>query len=214
MSLLVNEIFFSIQGESLFSGLPTVFVRLTGCNLRCSYCDTKYAYQAGAKMIIHEIIKRVASYRSRLVEITGGEPLLQAETPELVSALLDKGYTVLLETNGSIDIKIVDERCVRIVDIKCPSSGESGKNNLINIKRLAHHDQLKFVIADRCDYDYAKQTVGLIKNDFPKGNILFSPAAGLLQLNELAAWLLQDRLPVRLHSQLHKIIWPDRDRGV
>ncbi len=214
MSLLVNEIFFSIQGESLFSGLPTVFVRLTGCNLRCSYCDTKYAYQAGAKIIIHEIIKRVAAYRSGLVEITGGEPLLQAETPELISTLLNKGYEVLLETNGSIDIKIVDKRCVRIVDIKCPSSGESGKNNLINIKRLTHNDQLKFVIADRCDYDYAKETVGLIKNDFPKGNILFSPAAGLLQLNELADWLLQDRLPVRLHSQLHKIIWPGRDRGV
>ena len=214
MTLLVNEFFFSIQGESLFSGLATIFVRLSGCNLRCSYCDTKYAYPNGKKIEIDEIVKRISSYKCKLVEITGGEPLLQDETPKLIYTLLEKGYKVLLETNGSIDIKIVDDRCVKIVDIKCPYSGESDKNKMINLKRLTCNDQVKFVITDRHDYDYAKKIIKLIKTDFPKGNILFSPVADFLPLDKLARWILEDNLPVRFHIQLHKFIWPDKERGV
>ena len=214
MALLVNEIFFSIQGESLFSGLATVFVRLSGCNLRCSYCDTRYAWQDGEEIETDEVVKRVLSYKCGLVEITGGEPLLQTETPRLIYTLLEKGYKVLLETNGSIDIKIVDDRCIKIVDIKCPASGESDKNKMINLKRLTYNDQIKFVITDRHDYDYAKKIIKLIKTDFPKGNILFSPVADLLPLDRLAGWMLHDNLKVRLHLQLHKFIWPDRERGV
>ncbi|MCD6272772.1 MAG: radical SAM protein [Deltaproteobacteria bacterium] len=214
MALLVNEIFFSIQGESLFSGLATVFVRLGGCNLKCSYCDTKYAWQEGKTIDTDEIVKRVSSYKCGLVEITGGEPLLQDETPRLIYILLEKGYKVLLETNGSIDIKIVDDRCIKIVDIKCPASGESNKNNMINLKRLTCNDQVKFVITDRHDYDYAKKIIKLTKTDFPKGNILFSPVTGLLPLERLAAWMLQDNMQVRLHIQLHKFIWPGMERGV
>jgi 7-carboxy-7-deazaguanine synthase len=214
MPLLVNEIFFSIQGESLFNGLATVFVRLGGCNLKCSYCDTKYAWQEGKTIDTDEIVKRVSSYKCRLVEITGGEPLLQDETPRLIDILLEKDYTVLLETNGSIDIRIVDDRCIKIVDIKCPASGEANKNKLINLKRLTCNDQVKFVITDRYDYDYAKKIIKLIKTDFPKGNILFSPVTSLLPLERLASWMLQDNLQVRLHIQLHKFIWPGRERGV
>ncbi|MBL0699352.1 MAG: radical SAM protein, partial [Desulfosarcina sp.] len=214
MTLLVNEIFFSIQGESLFSGLATVFVRLSGCNLKCSYCDTKYAWQEGKTIDTDEIVKRVSSYKCGLVEITGGEPLLQYETPRLIYTLLEKGYKVLLETNGSIDIKIVDDRCIKIVDIKCPASGESDKNNMINLKRLTCNDQVKFVITNRNDYDYAKKITKLIKTDFPKGNILFSPVTALLPIEKLAVWILQDNLQVRLHLQLHKFIWPGRERGV
>lgn len=214
MTLLVNEFFFSIQGESLYSGLPTLFVRLAGCNLRCSYCDTKYAYHVGKKFEVDEIVQRVLSYNYGIVEITGGEPLLQDETPTLIDTLLEKGYRVLLETNGSINISIVNDRCIKIVDIKCPGSGESDKNDLDNLKRVTHADQIKFVITDHNDYDYAKQIIKLIKSDFPKGNILFSPVAGLLPLNKLAHWILQDHLPIRLHTQLHKFIWPDKERGV
>ena len=214
MTLLVNEFFFSIQGESLFSGLATVFVRLSGCNLRCSYCDTKYAFPDGEEIKIDEIIKRISSYKCKLVEITGGEPLLQDKTPKLIYTLLEKGYKVLLETNGSIDIKIVDDRCIKIVDIKCPSSGESDKNKIINLKRLTCNDQVKFVITDRHDYNYAKKIIKLIKTDFPKGNILFSPVADLLPIDKLAEWILEDNLPVRFHMQLHKFIWPGIERGV
>ena len=214
MTLLVNEFFFSIQGESLFSGLATVFVRLSGCNLRCSYCDTKYAFPDGEEIKIDEIIKRISSYKCKLVEITGGEPLLQDETPKLIYTLLEKGYKVLLETNGSIDIKIVDDRCIKIVDIKCPSSGESDKNKISNLKRLTPNDQVKFVMTDRHDYNYAKKMIKLIKTDFPKGNILFSPVADLLPIDKLAEWILEDNLPVRFHMQLHKFIWPGIERGV
>ena len=174
MTLLINEIFYSIQGESIYSGRPCIFVRLTGCNLRCTYCDTRYAYEEGVEMEIAEITRRVAAYNCRLVEITGGEPLLQTETPLLILRLLENGYEVLMETNGSLDISKVDARCVKIVDIKCPSSDASEKNDLENLKRLNPKDQIKFVIGNRTDYVYAKKTIELNRPDFPEDHILFS----------------------------------------
>ena len=214
MTLLVNEIFYSIQGESIHSGRPCIFVRLTGCNLRCSYCDTRYAYEQGVNMEITEIINRIAAHRCRLVEITGGEPLLQSQTPILIYRLLENGYEVMLETNGSLDISSVDGRCIKIVDIKCPTSGESDKIDLGNLKRLGSKDQVKFVIGDRSDYKYAKVTMDSISPDFPEEQILFSPVSGGITPSQLAEWILGDSLNVRLHLQLHKIIWPDKERGV
>ncbi len=199
--LKVNEIFYSIQGESTYAGKPCVFIRLTGCNLRCSYCDTKYAYYDGEKLDIHEIINKVALYGCPLVEVTGGEPLLQEETPYLISQLLGTGYKVLIETNGSQDISRVDCRSVRIVDIKC--------------NRLRDEDELKFVIGGREDYDYAKDILSLIGHgSSSKIAVHFSPSFGRMEPKELAGWILNDRLNVRLHLQLHKYIWPPGQRGV
>ena len=214
MTLLVNEIFYSIQGESTYSGRPCVFVRLTGCNLRCSYCDTRYAYEQGKNMELTEIMNRIAAYKCRLVEITGGEPLLQSQTPILIYRLLENGYEVMLETNGSLDISRVDRRCIKIVDIKCPTSGESVKNDLENLKRLGPKDQVKFVIGDPSDYEYAKKTIASICPDFPEEQILFSPVSGKIPPSRLSEWILKDNLNVRVHLQLHKIIWPDKERGV
>ncbi|HPA15495.1 MAG TPA: radical SAM protein [Desulfobacterales bacterium] len=214
MTLLVNEIFYSIQGESLSAGIPCVFVRLTGCNLRCSYCDTPYAYDEGTKMAITEILKEVAAFRCPVVEITGGEPLLQNNTPLLIQSLLEDGYEVLLETNGSIDIGLVDDRCIKIVDIKCPTSGESHKNNLYNLNRLNAVDQIKFVIGDREDFRYAQKIVKTIQSEFPRSHILFSPVFGKMQPEKLARWILDENMNVRLHLALQKIIWPDQPRGV
>jgi 7-carboxy-7-deazaguanine synthase len=213
--LKVNEIFYSIQGESTYAGKPCVFIRLTGCNLRCSYCDTKYAYYDGEKLDIHEIINKVALYGCSLVEVTGGEPLLQEETPYLISQLLGTGYKVLIETNGSHDISRVDGRSVRIVDIKCPSSGEKDRNDLANLNRLRDEDELKFVIGSREDYDYAKDILSLIGHgSSSKIAVHFSPSFGRMEPKELAGWILHDRLNVRLHLQLHKYIWPPGQRGV
>ncbi len=214
MTLFVNEIFYSIQGESIYSGRPCTFVRLTGCNLRCSYCDTRYAYEEGVEMEIAAITRRVAAYNCRLVEITGGEPLLQAETPLLIFRLLENGYEVLMETNGSLDISEVDARCVKIVDIKCPSSDASEKNDLENLKRLNPKDQIKFVIGNRTDYVYAKKTIELNRPDLPEDHILFSPVSEKMPPADLAEWILEDNLNVRLHLQIQKIIWPDREKGV
>ena len=214
MALIVHEIFYSIQGESLYAGLPCVFLRLTGCNLRCVYCDTRYAYREGTTLEIPEIMDRVADYRCRLVEITGGEPLYQQDTPFLVQALIIKGYTVLLETNGTYDISRLDYRCVKIVDIKCPGSGESQKNRLDNLKHLSRNDQTKFVIGDREDYVYARDIAKLIPVEFPQSHILFSPVHEKIAVQTLAEWILHDNLNVRLHLQLHKLIWPNIHRGV
>ena len=214
MPLLVNEIFYSIQGESIHSGCPCIFVRLTGCNLRCTYCDTRYAYEEGEKMEISQILRSVDAYQCPLVEITGGEPLLQNETPLLVSKFLEKGYTVMMETNGSLDISQVDRRCIKIVDMKCPSSNESQNNDLENLKRLDSKDQIKFVIRDFEDYRYAKNIIKRQCPDFLGDHILFSPVSGILSPADLAGWILEDNLNVRLHVQLHKIIWPDIKRGV
>ncbi len=214
MTLFVNEIFYSIQGESLYAGLPCAFLRLSGCNLRCRYCDTAYAFAEGTPMRLAEIIRRIEAFQCPVVEITGGEPLLQENTPSLIRDLLGRGYTVLLETNGSLDIRYVDPRCVKIVDIKCPGSGESQKNEPANLDYLAGHDQLKFVLTDRDDYSYAKDLLRGKWGDKPPVPVLFSPAAGMLEPARLAAWILKDRLQVRLQLQLHKLIWPADTRGV
>ncbi len=214
MSLLVNEIFQSIQGESLYSGLPCIFIRLTGCNLRCSFCDTEYAWSEGDRLGIDEILAIVNDFKGNLVELTGGEPLVQPETPLLIQRLIEKGYTVLIETNGSLDISVLPEGCIRIMDIKCPSSGESEKNDYTNINTLTPGDQIKFVIRDRDDYVFAVNILGEHKPNMPTANILFSPQADTLPPHQLAEWIVSDGLGVRLHLQLHKVIWPDIERGV
>ena len=215
MPLQVNEIFFSIQGESSHAGRPCAFIRLTGCNLRCSYCDTTYAYDEGSWLEIPEIERQIRLFDCRLVEITGGEPLLQAQTPELIRTLLDRQYTVLLETNGSREIGGVDERCIRIVDVKCPSSGESEKNRLENLDIITPNDEVKFVVGNREDYDYAKAVMSTRlagRNDLKPP--LLSPVFGRLNPESLARWILEDHLDVRLQIQLHKVIWGAEKRGV
>jgi 7-carboxy-7-deazaguanine synthase len=214
MFLNINEIFFSIQGESLYSGVPCIFVRLAGCNLRCTYCDTTYAWDEGVPMETKEIVKKIKSFDCKLVEITGGEPLIQAETPSLISSLIDSGYTVLLETNGSLDIRKVSPTCIKVMDIKCPSSKECHKNLLENIQYLGIKDQVKFVIGCREDYLFARNISQTYCMNLTDGNILFSVNTGTLKPSELAAWILEDCLQVRFHMQLHKIIWPDIERGV
>lgn len=214
MALVVNEIFNSIQGESLYSGMPCTFVRLTGCNLRCRYCDTRYAHHEGQKIALDDVLERVAQFGCGLVEVTGGEPLAQEETPVLVQALLADRYRVLLETNGSLDVRLVDRACVKILDIKCPSSDESHRMDLENVGRLGPEDQVKFVIADRNDYQYAKRIVGRYCQNVPEGAVLFSPVFGALAPEKLASWILEDRLTVRLQIQLHKLLWPEMERGV
>jgi len=214
MSLMVNEIFYSIQGESTYAGCPCIFIRLTGCNMRCTYCDTQYAYEAGAILSLDAIMKKIAEFPCRLVEITGGEPLLQRETPNLISHLIESGYRILMETNGSFNIDCVDSRCIKIVDVKCPGSGEEGTCDLDNLNRLNPGDQVKFVICHRKDYEYARRTCDRIPNKISASHILFSPAAGRMDPAELSQWILKDGLDVRLHLQLHKILWPHQDRGV
>jgi 7-carboxy-7-deazaguanine synthase len=210
--LKVNEIFYSIQGESTYAGYPCVFVRLMGCNLRCSYCDTRYAYDEGRDMALPEIAGQIETYACTLVEITGGEPLLQPRTPDLINLLLEKGFHVLLETNGTKDIGPVDRRCIKILDIKCPSSGEHFQNRMENLNRITDSDEIKFVIGDRADYDYA---VSVIRTAGLKTNpIHFSPVFGRLNPKILAEWMLKDRLKARLNLQLHKYIWPPDMRGV
>lgn len=215
MALRVNEIFFSIQGESSFAGRPCVFVRLTGCNLRCRYCDTRYAYDEGAYLDAAAIRQKVAAYGCRLVEITGGEPLLQEETPSLIGRLLDEGFQVLLETNGSLDISAVDGRCVRIVDVKCPSSGMHHRNLLDNLAILTPRDEVKFVIGDRTDFDYAKRILADHMSSREEVQPpLFSTVFGALELETAARWILEERLNVRLQPQLHKMIWGAEATGL
>ncbi len=215
MSLKVNEIFYSIQGEASFAGYPCVFVRLTGCNLRCSYCDTRYAYDAGDELDVTDIVSRIRRYHCPLIEVTGGEPLLQEDTPKLIRRLLDEGFGVLMETNGSLNIDRVDPLCVRIMDIKCPSSGEMEQNDLRNLDRLTLRDELKFVIGDRSDYEYAK---GILQSNraipIKAAHVHFSPLFGKVSPETLAGWILDDHLHVRLNLQLHKIIWHPERRGV
>lgn len=215
MTLKVNEIFYSIQGESSHAGRPCVFIRLAGCNLRCSYCDTVYAYEQGTGRTIADILESVQKYGCPLVEVTGGEPLLQEETPSLVQALLDAGYQVLLETNGSLDITRVSQGCIRIVDVKCPSSGMAETANLTNLEVLTDQDELKFVIGDREDFTFACTVVSRINRcGLTHGPLLFAPVSGVLAASDLAAWILESGLPVRLQLQLHKILWPRKKRGV
>lgn len=215
MPLKVNEIFFSIQGESSHAGRPCAFIRLAGCNLRCTYCDTRYADEEGSWREMSDIEQELRPFRCRLVEVTGGEPLLQAQTPELIRRLLDGGYRVLLETNGSQDINAVDDRCTRIVDVKCPSSRQSDKNRLANLEIITPNDEVKFVIGDRDDFDYAKAVISAHLSRC--GDLkppLFSPVFGRLNPESLARWILEDHLDVRLQIQLHKWIWGAEKRGV
>lgn len=213
MSLKVNEIFKSIQGESWFAGLPCVFVRLTGCNLRCNYCDTKYAYEEGKELSVEEVEEIVGSYGCPMVDITGGEPLLQDETPELAENLLQKTRAVLVETNGSLDINVLPKGIVRIVDVKCPDSGQSRKMFYENMDGLVKTDEVKFVVQSRQDYEWAKSVVEEYEL-LRRCMVLFSPAFGILEPRVLAEWMLEDNLPVRLNLQLHKYIWSPDKRGV
>ena len=215
MSLKVNEIFFSIQGESSHAGRPCAFIRLAGCNLRCSYCDTRYAYEEGSWQEMNDIEQEIRPFGCSLVEVTGGEPLLQAETPELVRRLLDNGYTVLLETNGSLDIGAIDERCCRIVDMKCPSSGEADKNRIENLAILTPNDEVKFVIGDRGDFDYARNLLAeRLSGRRDLKPPLFSTVFDRLAPERLARWILEEHLDVRLQIQLHKVIWGPEKHGV
>jgi len=213
--LTVNEIFYSIQGESTYAGWPCVFIRLTGCNLRCRYCDTTYAYDQGEDMALDFLVAKVEDFSCNLVEVTGGEPLLQNETPSLISALIKNRHTLLLETNGSQDISTVDSKCIRIVDIKCPSSGMKQETYWKNLEYLTAQDQLKFVIANREDYVYAKTVLSnpLVKRH-KKLVVNLSPVFNEIDLKELANWMLEDRLRARLHIQLHKYIWGENAKGV
>jgi 7-carboxy-7-deazaguanine synthase len=212
--LTVNEIFHSIQGESTYAGEPCVFVRLTACDLRCSWCDTPYAFYEGRKMSIDEVIDVVDSYACPTVEITGGEPLLQQDVYPLMSQLLERGKRVLLETGGHRSIEQVPAGVVKIVDVKCPGSGETSKVDWSNLQRLASTDQVKFVIKDRTDYEYARAIVQRERLDTRTAAILFSPVHGVMSARQLAEWILADRLPVRLQLQAHKFIWDPDTRGV
>lgn len=206
LSLKVSEIFYSIQGEASRAGLPTVFVRLTGCPLRCVWCDTEYAFSGGQSMTLTRILETVDAYAVRQVCVTGGEPLAQANCLPLLSALCDADYDVSLETSGALDISGVDSRVSRIVDLKAPGSGESAKNRWKNIDFLSSQDELKFVIKDRADYEWARDTV--VHNQLDVlCPLLFSPVQGALEPRMLAEWILADQLPVRLQLQLHKLLW-------
>ena len=208
----ITEIFHSIQGESTHAGRACVFVRLTGCNLRCRWCDSEYTFTGGEKMSLDDVVARVEGYGTKLVEITGGEPLAQGEAFELITRLCDGGYEVLIETSGSIDITAVDERAKLIIDVKAPGSGESEKNRWSNFDRLRAHDEIKFVLADRNDYDWARRVIAERRLD--RWTILFSPVWGELELKPLAEWMLADKVPARLQTQLHKHIWGTDVHGV
>lgn len=213
MMLRVNEIFRSIQGESTFAGEPCSFVRLTGCNLRCVWCDTSYAFHEGVDATVDQVVDEVRALGCRLVEITGGEPLLQRDVIELMARLQALGHRVLVETGGSLPIDAVPVGVTCIVDVKCPGSGEVGRNLWGNLDRLRPGDEVKFVIADRTDYAWAVEIVR--RRDLgARGPVLFSPVHGRLDPTTLAEWILEDALPVRLQLQLHKLLWPHARRGV
>ncbi len=211
--LKVNEIFFSIQGESSQMGLPCVFVRLTECDLRCTYCDTEYAFYEGEMLSLEHIIEQVSSYGCKLVEITGGEPLLQSEVYELMTRLCDLGFSVMLETGGHILVDKVDARVKKIIDMKTPSSGMLRKNDYRNLEIAAPTDEIKFVIGSRLDYDWAKHVIAQYHLT-ERLTVLMSVVFGELSPQTLAEWILADRLPVRFQLQMHKYIWSPETRGV
>ena len=209
-SLRITEIFHSLQGETSTTGLPTVFVRLTGCPLRCSYCDTAYAFEGGSKMMISEIMQTVTDFGARYVTVTGGEPLAQPQCLEWLKDLCDAGYKVSLETSGAMPIDDVDNRVVKIVDLKTPGSGEVTRNLYENIPLLLPHDEVKFVICDRQDYDWSCMKMDELGLADRAAEILFSPSQGELTPKQLAQWILQDKLNVRMQIQTHKYIWGDQ----
>ena len=207
--LRITEIFYSLQGESCSVGLPTIFIRLTGCPLRCGYCDTAYAFQGGEWLELDEILNQVVDLKCQNVCVTGGEPLAQKACFEFLTQLCDAGYQVSLETSGSLDISSVDERVVTVMDLKTPSSGEAEKNLYSNIEHLREHDQLKFVISDREDFDWACEQLN--KYELSKRcEVLFSPVFSELEPTQLADWILAEHLPVRMQVQLHKLLWGDK----
>ena len=212
--LTVNEIFYSIQGESTRAGRPCVFVRLTACDLRCSWCDTEYAFYEGQKRSLEEVVAEVERYECPLVEITGGEPLLQDDVYPLMDELLARGRTVMLETGGHRPIGRVPKDVVKIVDVKCPASGEAGRNEWGNLDALAPHDEVKFVIQDRADYEFAKDVITKFQLPARCAAVLMSPVHGVLNPRVLSEWMLADGLPARLQLQLHKLIWAPDARGV
>jgi 7-carboxy-7-deazaguanine synthase len=218
-SLRVTEIFRSIQGESTWIGLPCTFVRLTGCPLRCTWCDTAYAFHGGERLTLDHILERVEAFGVPLVEVTGGEPLAQRHAYTLVRRLLDAGYTVLVETSGAIDVAPLDPRAHKIMDLKCPGSGEVERNLWENLRHVTRRDEIKFVVKDRADWEWAERTIrerqleervreGILKA------LLISPVWGEIDLEQLAGWILESGLPVRMQVQLHKLIWGAEARGV
>ena len=210
----INEIFYSVQGESSYAGQPCVFIRLTACDLRCSWCDTPYAFHEGRKRPIADVVAEVERYGCPLVEITGGEPLLQEEVYPLMSELLSRGKTVLLETGGHRSTERVPDPVVTILDVKCPGSGEADRMDWENLHRLRPRDEVKFVIGDRADYDYARSVIDRFELAGRAASIHLSPVHGVLSPKTLSEWVLADRLPVRVQLQIHKYIWPADTRGV
>ncbi|MBY6212518.1 7-carboxy-7-deazaguanine synthase QueE [Microbulbifer agarilyticus] len=208
-SLRISELFYSLQGEARDAGLPTVFVRLTGCPLRCTYCDSEYAFYGGERMSLAAILQKVQSYPARHVCVTGGEPLAQPNCIPLLKALCDAGYQVSLETSGAMPVDAVDARVSRVVDLKTPASGEQARNRMENIPLLNKKDQVKFVICDRGDYDWARFTLDQYRLSERVGEVLFSPSYEQLAPRQLAEWILEDGLPVRMQMQLHKLLWGD-----
>ena len=213
MKLKVNEIYYSIQGESSYTGLPCIFIRLTYCNLRCTYCDSEYTFHDGNNMSINDILETIRQYSCKLVEVTGGEPLVQKECITLLKKLVDLDYEVLLETSGSLTIKDVPKQVINIIDFKCPSSGMKKKNHWDNINYLKPNDEVKFIIEDREDYEWAKIKIRQY-NLNKKSKILMSPSYNKIEEKEIVEWILKDNLNVKFQIQLHKIIWKDTDRGV
>ena len=212
--LTINEIFHSIQGESTHAGRPCVFVRLTACDLRCSWCDTAYAFHEGRKMSIDQVIASVEQFACPVVELTGGEPLLQKDVYPLMQALLDRGKTVLVETGGHVSVAQVPPGVHKIMDVKCPGSGEAHRMEWANLSLLTPRDEVKFVLKDRADYEYARDVVLTHALDTKVAAVLFSPVHGVLDARMLSQWVLEDRLPVRVQLQIHKFIWEPTTRGV
>ncbi len=217
--LRITEIFHSIQGESTWAGLACTFVRLTGCPLRCTWCDTEYAFHGGSKMTFAQILEEVRGHPAQLVEVTGGEPLAHPGAFPLVGMLLDEGYTVLVETSGAFDVAALDPRAHKIMDLKCPGSGETARNLWANLDHLTERDEVKFVVKDRADYEWTRQTIRERGLDARIGDgslraLLISPVWGELDLEALAGWILEDSLPVRFQVQVHKLIWGPDTKGV
>ena len=210
-TLRVTEIFYSLQGESRTAGYPTVFVRLTGCPLRCGYCDTEYAFTGGERMLLPDIVNKVSEFKPRYVTVTGGEPLAQPDCRLLIKMLCDHGYSVSVETSGALDVSIVDRRASIVMDLKTPGSGELDRNLYENLDHLRRKDQIKFVITDRTDYEWSRGQ--LVEKELDKlSEVLFSPVHGKLEPRDLADWIIEDNLPVRMQIQLHKYLWGD-ERG-
>jgi 7-carboxy-7-deazaguanine synthase len=212
--LQITELFASIQGESTHAGRPCAFVRLTGCNLRCRWCDTEYAFYGGRRMAVAEVVDEVARMGAELVEITGGEPLLQEGVYPLIDELIASGHTVMIETSGAVNVGRLDPRVIKIMDLKCPGSGESERNLWSNLELLTARDEIKFVVADRADYEWARDVIRERRLADRVNAVLLSPAFAALEPAKLAAWMLEDRVPARLQLQLHKHIWPPDTRGV